>query len=202
MMSEQNYLHPAALPVEQQMDLLVDDELPEGPRRTLLKHLDQQPARWRELAVLFLERQTERSVARGAIEGREATRSMYAERIAPFHSNWKITPLKAAGLLILGGLTLAMTVPWGGGSGKTSDAGLGLTPATSSRISVPIPAQQFTGGTGTVDAQVQLAPGIGRTISGVLDPSTAPHGTIRHIIFTRDSVGHLVMVVVTTENVQ
>ncbi|NNM85469.1 MAG: hypothetical protein HKL96_06920 [Phycisphaerales bacterium] len=49
---------------EAQLDLLVDDELPEDRRTSLLRRIDQSLANWRPLGLRFLERQVERRAAR------------------------------------------------------------------------------------------------------------------------------------------
>ncbi len=64
----------AELPLDLQLDLLVDGELPESDRRQLLQDLDRPAAgvgeaRWRDLAIRFLERQTEKQTARELMAG-------------------------------------------------------------------------------------------------------------------------------------
>lgn len=46
------------------LELLVDDELDEGNRRSLLTWAQEQPGAWRDIAVRFLERQVEHRAAR------------------------------------------------------------------------------------------------------------------------------------------
>ncbi len=60
-----------AMPLELQLDLLVDEELPEDRRRALLLELDRDPAGagWRTLSMRFLERQVERRGVRDLIAG-------------------------------------------------------------------------------------------------------------------------------------
>ena len=57
------------LPLDLQLDLLVDEELGEDARLRLLAKLEMEPGRWRELALRFLERQVERRSARALIAG-------------------------------------------------------------------------------------------------------------------------------------
>jgi hypothetical protein len=52
------------LPLDMELDLLVDEELPEERRRELLKSLDNRPGQWRELSIRFLQRQVEKKSAR------------------------------------------------------------------------------------------------------------------------------------------
>ncbi len=49
---------------EAELDLLVDDELSEDRRTSLLRRIDQSLANWRLLGLRFLERQVERRAAR------------------------------------------------------------------------------------------------------------------------------------------
>jgi hypothetical protein len=61
------------LPIELQLDLLVDGELPEPQRRILLRRMEELGSHaavgWRELALRFLERQTEKEAVRGLMAG-------------------------------------------------------------------------------------------------------------------------------------
>ena len=61
------------LPLDLQMDLLIDNELPEEGRRAVLQALDREPGengrRWRELALRFLQHQTERQGVRQLMAG-------------------------------------------------------------------------------------------------------------------------------------
>ena len=67
--------HPAlnaadALPLDLRMDLLVDGELPEEDRRAFLRQLDHaEPGCWRDLAIRFLQRQTEKETAHALMAG-------------------------------------------------------------------------------------------------------------------------------------
>jgi hypothetical protein len=57
------------LPLDLQLDLLVDEELPEEVRVVLLARLDSEPGRWRELSIRFLQRQVERRSVRELMDG-------------------------------------------------------------------------------------------------------------------------------------
>jgi len=52
------------LPIDEQLDLLVDEELPEQQRQALLLWLDANPQRWRDLSIRFLQRQVENKAIR------------------------------------------------------------------------------------------------------------------------------------------
>jgi hypothetical protein len=57
------------LPLDMQLDLLVDEELAEDARSLLLARMEMEPGQWRELALRFLQRQVERRAARELIAG-------------------------------------------------------------------------------------------------------------------------------------
>ncbi len=57
------------LPLDLQMDLLVDGELPEPRRRALLASMDDQPGQWRTVALRFLQHQTEEQTVAALMAG-------------------------------------------------------------------------------------------------------------------------------------
>lgn len=57
------------MPLELRLDLLVDGELGEYQRAELLRLLDREPQRWRELGVRFLQQQTEKQSVRKLMVG-------------------------------------------------------------------------------------------------------------------------------------
>jgi hypothetical protein len=63
---------PEELPRDLQLDLLVDEELPEEQRRSLLMSLDGEPSGWRDLSIRFLERQVERKAVGQLVAGQAA----------------------------------------------------------------------------------------------------------------------------------
>jgi hypothetical protein len=85
---------------ERVLDQLVDGELAEEDRSTLLKALDDEPGAWRRCALAFLEAQTWRGDFRKAMQPPQVTPSQAASRqesaavkptpaVSPAHS-WKI----------------------------------------------------------------------------------------------------------------
>ena len=60
---------PPEMQLDLQLDLLVDEELPEDVRAALLGRLDSQPGLWRELSIRFMQRQMERRTMRGLMNG-------------------------------------------------------------------------------------------------------------------------------------
>lgn len=99
------------LPLDLQLDLLVDEELPEDVRAALLARLDSEPGRWRELSIRFLQRQVERRSVRQLMDGGrvlpvdfEATMREEVGRLYRFPGlRWATAPRLigvAAGLLI------------------------------------------------------------------------------------------------------
>ena len=69
--SEKRRPEEPEMPRELQMDLLVDEELPEDRRRALLLSLNREVggAGWRELSLRFLQRQVERRSVRDFVSG-------------------------------------------------------------------------------------------------------------------------------------
>lgn len=62
-------MNEEVMPMELQLDLLVDEELPEERRAAVLREVEREPGNWRALAVRFLERQVERKAARQLMAG-------------------------------------------------------------------------------------------------------------------------------------
>ena len=93
-------------PPDLQLDLLVDGELPEHPRRELLASFDRQPAQWRILALRFLQRQTEKQSVRALMAGGSLLPVAIAPPAPPARRpiigrvGWRRITAVAAGLLI------------------------------------------------------------------------------------------------------
>lgn len=106
-----------AMPLELQLDLLVDEELPEDRRRALLLQLDRDPSGggWRTLSMRFLERQAERRSVRDLIAGgrllpvEESPANYRIPR--SYWAGWRGVSSIAAGLLIAVG-SAVMTGYW------------------------------------------------------------------------------------------
>jgi len=62
-------MHPDDLPVELEIDLLVDGELTDIRRRALLTQIDRQPQQWRDVALRFLSQQTEKESVKALMQG-------------------------------------------------------------------------------------------------------------------------------------
>jgi len=71
---------PKSIAVEQ-LDLLVDGELDEPDRRTLLQRLEQQPDGWRRCALAFLEAQSWHRELRGIFEEIDSETSATVDRV-------------------------------------------------------------------------------------------------------------------------
>ena len=84
---------------EAQLDLLVDDELPEDRRTSLLRRIDQSLANWRLLGLRFLERQVERRAARLMLA--QATTGSEHVSKAPRSQHGGMAPLRMAAALVL-----------------------------------------------------------------------------------------------------
>lgn len=122
-MAANAYTDADDLPRELQVDLLVDGELPEARRRTLLASLDQEPGQWRTVALRFLQQQTEKESVRALMAGGRVVPEAVA--IAPARDRravigrvgWQWMSAVAAGLLIAAisaTITLLVVRPPGG----------------------------------------------------------------------------------------
>ena len=104
------YLHPDDLPVDLQLDLLADGELPEAQRRELLERMDRAPAQWRGLAIRFLQQQTEKQSVRALMAGGRVVPVEVASppprRAVLGRVGWYRLSAVAAGLLIALGSAL------------------------------------------------------------------------------------------------
>jgi hypothetical protein len=94
------------LPLDLQMDLLVDGELPEPRRRALLASLDGQPGQWRAVALRFLQHQTEKQTVSALMAGGQLIPATVAPQAARTGRSvigrigWRRLSAVAAGLLI------------------------------------------------------------------------------------------------------
>jgi hypothetical protein len=93
------------VPVEMELDLLVDGELAEERRRALLLAVEREPARWRGVAMRFLQRQTEKESVRKLMAGGrlvpvEVMPAVERKRAIIGRVGWKRVWAVAAGLLI------------------------------------------------------------------------------------------------------
>src|ERR1035437_1404153 len=103
--SQKNFESPEDMPIDLQLDLLVDEELPDQARRALLKSLDHTPGRWRDLSIRFLQRQVENKALRQLLAGKAAEISQPQTQSSNMQIRRWLTPTRyfavAAGLLIV-----------------------------------------------------------------------------------------------------
>ena len=104
------------VPLDLQLDLLVDGELPEARRRTLLASLNGQPDGWRAVALRFLERQTEKQSVRALMAGGQLVPASIdlpetgARRSVLARIGWRRLTAVAAGLFIAASSALVTLV--------------------------------------------------------------------------------------------
>ena len=102
---------PDDLKLEMMLEMLVDDELPEGQRANLLRSLDSMPQQWRTLAIRFLERQTEHASVKEFIRRSSAASAAPAGIIYKFPASKSRHAARiAAGLILLAGLSGVMVI--------------------------------------------------------------------------------------------
>lgn len=110
---------PDEMPVELQLDLLVDGELPESQRRMLLGRMDLEPGQWRDLAIRFLQQQTEKQSVKALMAGGRlvpVAEAPTVRRAVIGRVGWFRLSAVAAGLMIAAGsalVTLMMVRPGG-----------------------------------------------------------------------------------------
>jgi hypothetical protein len=100
------------MPLELRLDLLVDGELGEHQRAELLRLLDREPERWRELAVRFLQQQTEKQSVRKLMAGGNVVPEQALPKKGRVigHVGMRRFTATAAGLLIAAGSVLLTMV--------------------------------------------------------------------------------------------
>ena len=134
----QNFQLPGDLPLDLQLDLLVDEELPENQRRALLKSLDTEPTRWRDLSIRFLERQVEKKTVHQLIAPSESNTQESELSTQNLKLPHWLTPIRytaiAAGLIILAASAL-VTIYFNRPATQTNNP----TIASTEVISTPLP---------------------------------------------------------------
>jgi anti-sigma factor RsiW len=103
------------LPLDLQLDLLVDGELPEQRRRALLAALDGQPDQWRAVALRFLQHQTEEQTVHALMAGgnlvpAELTPGRRERPSVIGRMGWRRLTAVAAGLVIAASSALVTLV--------------------------------------------------------------------------------------------
>jgi hypothetical protein len=104
------------LPLDLQLDLLVDGELAEPRRRALLAALDGQPGRWRAVGLRFLQHQTEKQTVGALMAGgrlvpvADAAPAAAARGPIIGRIGWRRITTVAAGLLIAASSALVTLV--------------------------------------------------------------------------------------------
>ncbi len=133
--------HNSAMPVDLQLDLLVDDELPESQRAPVVRALDAAPGRWRDLAIRFMQRQVERKAIRQMIQQGSIAEGTAVKSLpfpAPPIHHWRV----AAAFIVTAGLAAGSALyvdrAISSGAPKTS------SPQVSSMM-VTVPSGPLTG---------------------------------------------------------
>ncbi len=147
------------------VDLLVDNELPEEQRRSLLGRLDNVPGGWRSVGIRFLQRQVERDAARRLLSGQLGRAPMAIARPRNRFQLIVQSPsfrIAAVFILMAGAALTGMFLNHGGSHEQTVGAG---RPATASTVLATLPRSITGGSNGTTSVNVP-----------VLDPSLVPAG--------------------------
>jgi hypothetical protein len=178
-----------------QLDLLVDDELPEAQRAPVLRALDATPGRWRELAIRFMQRQVERKAIRQMIEQRGAGERKPARSLPfprePIH-HWRV----AAAFIITAGLAASAAFYYSRNTVPSSESQV-------SSLMVTVPSGPLTGSLGSTPADSHMnlpvavtptdVPDIGRMLR-----EARQRGEESHLIVTPNGQNGAVVFPVTT----
>ena len=124
----------------EQLDLLVDGELPGDQRRHLLATLDDVPDGWRRCALAFLEGQSWRGDLRAIAPGAESEShpSPAGRRRSSSGGGWKTLLAMAASFLIALGLGLLLRDAWQSGvPGSAGPEGVAVTPQLPEGSDIP-----------------------------------------------------------------
>lgn len=138
---------PEQLELDMQIDMLVDNELPESDRRMLIEKCEKRAGYWRTLAIRFLERQTERRTVRDLIAGKTQENAYDAPPIYSFKLPFGIEMRTAAAVLLIavGAGSLGLYY------GQRNGAGMMVArPATS--VENAVQSASFGGGNPSVTA--------------------------------------------------
>ena len=192
------------LPVELQVDLLVDGELDEENRRMLLRRMEELGSHaavgWRELALRFVERQVEKESVKQLMQG---GRVVPVEFMPPVVKRgmwrrvkgmeWERPVLVVAGMLIA--VTSAVVTVY-----AVRGPGAGAAPAKpQGTIVFDMPAEAVGGASGTIPLNVPLVSGEpGQLFPGNGDDSV----TRRSWVIQPDGTDKAVVVPVNLTNVQ
>ncbi len=171
---------------EMAMDLLVDDEMPEDHRRTLLNTIEKTPGAWRTLSLHFLSRQVERRAVREMLSGGQAARNTTIYRI-----DWvrvAAMVMITAGIFGIGGLYLGR-----GGVMQPQPMAIGGNPQVAT---TNLPQHK----NGTIQYITPgLPPGFGTQIPETGSPSfnpsdvhTTAYSEANHIVLVPEGPGNVV----------
>jgi len=102
--------------IDEQLDLLVDEELPEQQRQELLLWLDANPRRWRDLSIRFLQQQVENKAIGELLAAKTGARTSVDLRSTAKQWNTGRYLAMAAGLLVMA-ISAMLVVYFAGKSG-------------------------------------------------------------------------------------
>ncbi len=178
--------NPEQVELDMQIDLLVDNELPESDRKALIEKCEKQNGCWRSLAIRFLERQTERRTVRDLIAGK-TQESVYEPDTHPIYSfklpfGLDVRSVAAVLLIAVGAGSMGMyygqrAINNGGAmavrpanSGGPSVASIGGGPVINT---TPMRAVQFDG-----PVSAENSPSLDALIAGQSINQNSPHNVI------------------------
>jgi len=126
---------------DMELDLLVDDELPETERARLLRTLDDAPQQWRNVAIRFLQRQVERGAIRQFVQQRPGDRSELNPAVpVTLRHHFRL----AAAFLLTAGLAGGFAFLLAHNQNPNNAALDTTTPQTASTVSFSVPIEPLT----------------------------------------------------------
>lgn len=118
---------PEQLELDMQIDMLVDNELPEPDRKALLEKCEKQSTGWRKVAIRFLERQTEHKTVRDLIAGKTQENAYDAPPIYAFKLPFGLEMRSIAAVLLIAVGAGSLGLYYGQRSGDTMVARQGAS---------------------------------------------------------------------------
>ncbi len=185
-----------------ELDLLVDDELPETQRAHVLRALDATPGRWRALAIRFMQRQVERAAIRQMV-GQKALERAPANTVKnlPFPVKHVHKFRMAAAFVLTAGLA-ALIALYAQHYQGTQIAKIGDQEPQTASFSVP--SQPLTG-SNVIEKDITLPVSVlpSQTppdLRSMVYDTPLPNGASRHVVIAPNGNNSAVIFPVTSDN--
>ena len=182
-----------------QLDLLVDDELPETQRTQVLRAMDAAPGRWRALAIRFMQRQVERTAIR-QVMGQNTLQRDNAKTpgTLPFPAKAVHQFRMAAAFIVTAGLAaiIALYVQHRQGAATVDQ------PPQAASLSINVPSQPLTGSNvieKDINLPVSVLPSQAPDLRRMVNDTPLQNGESRHVVIAPNGNNSAVIFPVTTD---